>query len=119
VVKMKLKKPETFWTALVLFVVGIVIALNIIRFNFPDFTPEAIFALLIGVGFIIAGYGLWVMKKWGAILGIILCCLKLVQIQIDFYSIASFFDTSTLIAFIVYTGIILLVSFQGWKKLKY
>jgi len=118
---MKLKKPETFWTALVLFVVGIVIALNIIRFNFPDFTPEAIFALLIGVCFIIAGYGLWVMKKWGAILGIILCCLKLVQIQIDFYSRAFFFNipTPTLIAFIVYTGIILLVSFQGWKKLKY
>ena len=114
---MKGKKPETFWTSLVLFVVGIVITLNIIRFNYPDFTPEVIFALLIGIGFIIAGYGLWIMKKWGAILAIILCCLKLVQI--DFYSIDSFFDTHTLIAFIVYTGIILLVSSQDWKKLKY
>jgi len=72
VVKMKGKKPETFWTSLVLFVVGIVIALNIIRFNYPDFTPDAIFALLIGISFFIAGYGLGIMKKWGAILGIIL-----------------------------------------------
>jgi len=113
---MKSKKPKTFWTSLVLFVLGIVIAVNIIRFNFPVFTPEAIFALLIGIGFIAAGYGLWIRKKWGAILGITLCCLKLVQMGV--HLTPSNFDIHTLIAFIIYTGIILLISSQGRNKLK-
>ena len=113
---MKHKRPATFWSSLVFYVVGMVIALNILRFNYPDFTSEAFFALLIGLGFLIAGYELWLSKKWGAIFGIILCCLKLAQI--DVYPIASLFDTPTLIAFIAYTGIILLVSSQDWKKLK-
>jgi hypothetical protein len=112
---MKHKRPATFWTSLVFYVVGIVIALNILRFNYPDFTPEAVFALLTGVGFLIAGYGLWLSKKWGAIFGIVLCCLKLVQL--DVYSLASLFDTPALIAFIAYTVIILLVSSMDWKKL--
>ncbi len=54
--KMDFKKPETFWTCLVLFVVGIYITVTIIRFNFPDFTPLAIFVLSTGIGFIVAGY---------------------------------------------------------------
>ncbi len=113
---MKSKKPKTFWTSLVLFVLGIVITVNIVQFNFPDFTPEAIFALLIGIGFIVAGYGLWVMKKWGAILGIALCCLKLVQIGVHLTSFT--LTIHTLIAFIIYAGIILLISSQGMNKLK-
>jgi len=113
---MKHKRPETFWASIVFYVVGIVIALNILSFNYPDCTSEAVFALLIGLGFLIAGYGLWLSKKWGAFFGIILCCLKLAQI--DVYSIASLFDTPTLIAFIAYTGIILLVSSLEWKKLE-
>ncbi len=75
---MTLKKPKTFWTCIVLFVVGAVIAVNAIGFDFSDFTHLAIFALLTGIGFIVAGYGLWIMKKWGAILAIILSCLKLI-----------------------------------------
>lgn len=113
---MKSKKPKTFWTSLVLFVLGIVITVNIIRFNFPDFTLAAVFALLIGIGFIIAGYGLWIMKKWGAILGITLCCLKLVQIGVHLTPFT--LNIHTIIAFIIYTGIILLISSQGMDKLK-
>jgi len=112
--KMELKKPDTFWTSLALFVIGIVIVLKALRFNFPDLVLNVI-ALLIGIGFIIASYGLWIMKKWGAILGLILCSLELVQIS--FSGLISF-NPSTLISFIAYAGVILLISFQGWKKLK-
>jgi hypothetical protein len=63
---MNLRRPKTFWTCLVLFVVGMVITVNIIRFNYPEFRPLAIFALATGIGFLAAGYGLWIMKKWGA-----------------------------------------------------
>jgi len=96
----------------VLFVIGIVIAVNIIRFNFSDFTPLALFALLTGIGFIVAGYGLWVMKKWGAILAIILSCLKLIQIIL--YSTLSIYTPGGII---IYAGIILL-AIQEWRKLK-
>ena len=64
---MTMKKPNTFWTCLVLFVVGIVIAVNVIQYNFSDFTPLAIFALLTGIGFIAAGYGLLIMKNFSGV----------------------------------------------------
>jgi len=79
---MNLRKLKTFWTCLVLFVIGVLITVNTIRYNIPDFTPLAIFALLTGIGFIAAGYRFWEMKKWGAILAVILSCLKLIQIRI-------------------------------------
>ncbi|HUV80355.1 MAG TPA: hypothetical protein VMW40_05990 [Candidatus Bathyarchaeia archaeon] len=109
---MTLRKPETFWTCLVLFVVGAVIAVNIILFNFSDFTPLAIFALLTGIGFIVAGYGLWVMKRWGAILAIILSGFNLIQILI--YTTLSIYTPGGII---IYAGIILL-AIQEWRKLK-
>lgn len=111
-VKMDFKKQETFWTCLVLFVIGVVITVNIIRFNFPNFSPLAIFALLTGIGFIFAGWGIWEMKKWGAILGIILCILKL--IQIGFYS--GEFNIYTPLGFIIYGGLILII-LHNWEKL--
>jgi len=89
-----------------------VIAINIIRFNYPDFTPLALFALLTGIGFIVAGYGLWLMKHWGAVLAIILSCLKLVQILV--YTILSVYTPGGIV---IYSGIILL-AVQEWKKLK-
>jgi len=64
---MAARRPETFWTCLVLFIVGAVITVNIIRFNYPDFTPLALFALLTGIGFIAAGYGLWIMKNFSGV----------------------------------------------------
>jgi len=90
----------------------VVIAINIIRFNYPDFTPLALFALLTGIGFIVAGYGLWLMKHWGAVLAIILSCLKLVQILV--YTILSVYTPGGIV---IYSGIILL-AVQEWKKLK-
>ncbi len=45
------KKSDTRWTALLLFVLGALITVNIIRFNYPDFTALAAFSLLVGVGF--------------------------------------------------------------------
>jgi len=109
---MTLRIPRTFWTCLVLFIIGVVIAVNIIRFNYPDFTPLAIFALLTGIGFIVAGYGLWVMKQWGAILAIILSCLKLIQILL--YTTLSVYTPGGII---IYGGVILLAT-QEWRKLK-
>jgi len=109
---MTMRKPNTFWTCLVLFIVGAVITVNILRFNYPDFTPLTIFALATGIGFIAAGYGLWVMKKWGAILAIILSCLKMVQILV--YTTLSVYTPGGII---IYGGIILL-AIQDWKKLK-
>ncbi|MEA2075623.1 MAG: hypothetical protein U9O85_07830 [Euryarchaeota archaeon] len=108
---MTIRKPKTFWTCLVLFVVGVVIAVNIIQYNYPDFTPLAIFALLTGIGFIVAGYGLWIMKKWGAVLAIILSCLKLIQMLL--YTTLSVYMPGGII---IYGGIILL-AIQEWKKL--
>jgi len=64
---MTLKKPKTFWTCLVLFIAGVVIAVNIIQFNYPDFTPLASFALLTGIGFIVACYGLWILKNFSGV----------------------------------------------------
>lgn len=114
--KGKQKKHEAFWTSIVLVVLGMVMVVNILRDTVPDVTPAALFALLIGIGFIIAGYGLWVTKKWGAILGITLCCLKLAQLE--YYSGEFFFNRPTLTAFAAYTGIILFISAHGWGKLK-
>jgi len=111
---MNFKKPKTFWTCLLLFILGAIITINIVRFNSPNFTPLAIFALLTGIGFIVAGYGLWIMKKWGAIIGIVLCVLKL--IQIGFYS--GPFNIYTPISFIIYIGIILIIILQDWKNLQ-
>jgi len=109
---MTMRKPKTFWTCLVLFVVGVVITVNILRFNYPDFTPLASFALLTGIVFIVAGYGLWIMKQWGAILAIILSCLKLIQILL--YTTLSVYTPGGII---IYGGIILL-AVQEWRKLK-
>lgn len=109
---MTLRRPKTLWTCLVLLVVGVVITVNVIRFNYTDFTPLAFFALLTGIGFIVAGYGLWVQKKWGAVLAIIISCLKLVQIII--YAGLSVYTPGGII---IYGGIILL-ALQDWRKLK-
>jgi len=109
---MTMRKPKTFWTCLVLFIIGVVIAVTIIQFNYPDFTPLAIFALLTGIGFIDAGYGLWIMKKWGAILAIIISCLKLIQITL--YTTINMYTPGGII---IYAGIILL-AIQEWWKLK-
>ena len=109
---MAARRPETFWTCLVLFIVGAVITVNIIRFNYPDFTPLASFALLTGIGFIAAGYGLWILKQWGALLAIILSCLKLIQITL--YTTLSVYTPGGII---IYGGIILLAT-QEWRKLK-
>lgn len=111
-IDMTFRIPRTFWTCLVLFVVGAVITVNIIRFNYPDFRPLAIFALATGIGFIAAGYGLWILKKWGAVLAIILSCLKLVQII--FYAGLSVYTPGGIV---IYGGIILL-TVSEWKKLK-
>jgi hypothetical protein len=109
---MTMKRPKTFWTCLVLFVVGAVITVNVIRFNYPEFRPLAIFALATGIGFIAAGYGLWLLKKWGAVLAIILSCLKLVQIIV--YAGLSVYTPGGLI---IYGGIMLLAVLD-WKRLK-
>ena len=97
---------------MVLFVVGVVILVNVIRFNYHDFWPLALFALATGIGFLVAGYGLWILKKWGAVLAIILSCLKL--IQIIFYAGLSVYTPGGII---IYGGIILL-AIQEWRKLK-
>ena len=109
---MTLKRPKTFWTCLVLFVVGMVITVNIIRFNYPDFKPLAIFALATGIGFLAAGYGFWLLKKWGAVLAIIISCLKI--IQIIFCAGLSVYTPGGLI---IYGGIMLL-TVSEWKRLK-
>ena len=109
---MTVRIPKTFWTCLVLFIVGAVILVNIIRFNFPDFTPLALFALATGIGFIVACYGLWILKQWGAILAIILSCLK--SIQITLYTTLSVYTPGGIV---IYGGIILL-AIQEWRKLK-
>lgn len=109
---MTIRIPKTFWTCLVLFIIGVVIAVTIIRFNYPDFTLLAIFALLTGIGFIVAGYGLWVMKRWGAILAIILGCLKLIQIL--FYTTLSVYTPGGIIIY----GWVILLAIQEWRKLK-
>jgi hypothetical protein len=109
---MTLRRPKTFWTCLVLFVVGAVITVNIIRFNYSEFRPLVIFALATGIGFLAAGYGLWVLKKWGAVLAIILSCLKFVQIIV--YAGLSVY---TLGGPIIYGGIMLL-TISDWKRLK-
>ena len=114
--KGKQKKHEAFWTSIVLVVLGMVITLNILRDTIPDVTSAALFALLLGIGFIVAGYGLWRAKKWGAILGIILCCFKLTQFE--YYSGAFFFNRPTMTVFVTYTCIILFISAHGWGKLK-
>jgi hypothetical protein len=109
---MNLRRPKTFWTCLVLFVVGMVITVNIIRFNYPEFRPLAIFALATGIGFIAAGYGLWLLKRWGAVLAIIISCLKLVQII--FYAGLSVYTPGGIV---IYGGIMLLAVLD-WKRLK-
>ena len=109
---MTIKKPETFWTCLVLFIVGAVITVNVIRFNYPEFKPLVLFALATGIGFLAAGYGLWLLKKWGAVLAIIISCLKLVQIL--FYTSLSVYTPGGIV---IYSGIILL-AVQEWRKLK-
>ena len=109
---MDLRKPKTFWTCLVLFVVGVVITVNIIQFNYHDFTPLALFALLTGIGFIVTGYGLWVLKQWGVVLAIIISCLKIIQIII--YTTVSVYTPAGVI---IYGGIIVL-ALQERKKLK-
>ncbi|HUV03102.1 MAG TPA: hypothetical protein VMW67_06665 [Desulfobacteria bacterium] len=109
---MTIKRPKTFWTSLVLFVVGVVITVNIIRFNYPEFRPLALFALATGIGFLAAGYGLWLLKKWGAILAVIISCLKLVQIIV--YAGLSVYTPGGII---IYGGIMLL-AISDWKRLK-
>ena len=109
---MHLKKPKTFWTCLVLFAVGALIAVNIIRFNYSDFTRVALFAFLTGIGFISAGYGLWHMKQWGAVLAIVLSCLKMSQILL--YTSLNAYTPASII---IYGGIILL-AIHEWRGLK-
>ena len=117
--KTNFKKPKTFWTCLVLFVIGTVSTLNTIRFNFPDFSVLAIFCLLIGIGFIIAGYGLWVMKKWGAILAVILCIVKLIQIGYRAYSMDSTVNILASAPFVfVFIALLLTIYFYEWNKLE-
>lgn len=108
---MHLKKPKTFWTCLVLFVVGALIVVNIIRFNYSDLTKPALFALLTGIGFISAGYGLWHMKQGGAILAIIISCLKITQILV--YTTLNVYTPASVI---IYSGIILL-AIREWRYL--
>ena len=109
---MHLKKPKTFWTCLVLFVLGALIAVNIIRFNYSDFTRLALFAFLTGIGFIVAGYGLWHMKQWGAILAIILSCVKLTQITL--YTSVNVYTPGGIIMY----GGIMLLAIHEWRYLK-
>jgi uncharacterized membrane protein (DUF2068 family) len=109
---MHLKKPKTFWICLVLFVVGALIAVNIFRFNYSDLTKLALFAFLTGIGFIVAGYGLWHMKQWGAVLAIILSCLKISQITL--YTSVNVYTPASVI---IYGGIILL-AIHEWRSLK-
>ena len=117
--KTNFKKPKTFWTCLVLFVIGTVSTINTIRFNFPDFSALAICVLLTGIGFIVAGYGLWVLKKWGAILAIILCIVKLIQIGYRAYSMGSTFNILSLAPFIfVFIALPLTIYFYEWNKLE-
>ena len=117
--KTNFKKSKTFWTCLILFVIGAVSTINTIRFNFPDFTALAIFCLLIGIGFIIAGYGLWVVKKWGAILAVILCIVKLIQLGYRAYSMGSCFNILFLGPFIfVFIALPLTIYFYEWNKLE-
>jgi len=85
---------------------------NILWFNYHDFTPLALFAFLTGIGFIVAGYGLWLLKKWGAILATIISCLKIIQIIL--YTTVSVYTPAGVT---IYGGIILLV-LQEWRKLK-
>ena len=116
---MNFKKSKTFWTCLVLFVIGAVSTINIIRFNFPDFSALAIFCLLIGIGFIVAGYGLWVLKRWGAILAVILCIVKLIQIGYHAYSMDSTFNTLASAPFVfVFIALLLTIYFYEWNKLE-
>ena len=109
---MTVKRPKTFWTCLLLFVVGAVITVNAIRFNYPDFKPLALFALATGIGFLVSGYGLWIMKKWGAVLAIILSGLKLIQLLV--FAGLSVYTPGGIV---IYGGIILLAVLD-WKRLK-
>ena len=111
--KMNIKKPKTFWTCLLLFVFGTVITIisSVITFNIS--TPLAILGLLTGIGFIVAGYGLWTIKKWGAILGIALCCL-IILMKIGF---AIQFRAINFFGFIVYIAVLLIIV-REWKNLK-
>ncbi|MBN1761975.1 MAG: hypothetical protein JW878_02685 [Methanomicrobia archaeon] len=88
------------------------ITVNILRFNYHDFTPLALFALLTGIGFIVAGYGLWELKYWGALLAGIISCLKIIQILL--YTTLSVYTPAGII---FYGGIIMLV-LQERRKLK-
>ncbi|HUV03267.1 MAG TPA: hypothetical protein VMW67_07530 [Desulfobacteria bacterium] len=109
---MTLSKPKTFWTCLVLFVVGLMITVNILRFNYHDFTPLPFFALLTGIGFIVAGYGLWEMKHWGALLAIIISCLKIIQMLL--YTTLNVYTPAGIILY----GWIIMLVLQKWRKLK-
>ena len=95
-----------------LFIVGAVITVNVIRFNYPEFRPLALFALATGIGFLVAGYGLWILKTWGAVLAVILSCLKLIQILV--YTTLNVYTPGGIV---IYGGIILL-AVSDWKKLE-
>jgi len=121
-----ISRPTTVTAAAILFFIfgglGVVFGTITIVGGLPliGTTMGYVFALgllvlVLGVVELEAGYGIWGMRKWGAILGVILCGASLVVGAVSIALAASYLD---LLLSVVFDVPILLILAYNWRSFR-